>query len=76
MILIAIVILALSGRLDQWSAAALGLLKALFDVSNGYENYQYHITQRKEIEREVHNLSDAALGRAATNELKHPAAAE
>lgn len=77
LILVAIVILALSGKLNEWAAVALGTLKAMFDISNGLENYQYHQTQRKEIENEVHKLSDAALGRAATDELKsQPGAGE
>lgn len=70
LILIAILILALAGKLNEWAAMALASLKALFDLSNGYEHYQEHQTKRKEIEHEVKNLSDDGLARAGTDELK------
>lgn len=77
LILIAIVVLAMNDKLTEWTAVALSGLKALFDFSNGFENYQYHKTQRMEIENEVRNLSNADLARAATDELKpQPGAGE
>lgn len=68
--LIAIVVLALNDKLTEWAAIALASIKALFDVSNGYENYQYHQTQRKEIEHEVRGLNDNDLADRANTILK------